>query len=148
MFTANGTAKRSWQSHFSFLITHFAQRAIGPCPKHDVVVTAVRKAVSAATTIFTAISISRFFFIISHFLILSFSHFLIFSFSHLASGLILSASVVTAAARVSTGASALVLTAVLTGIGAAAVLTSVGSTVPQNSCQTSAAFPLPLPSLP
>ena len=66
--------------------------------------------------------------------------------------LVLTSSVVIAATTAGgsalAGAAALVLTAVLTGIGAAAVLTSVGSTVPQNSCQTSAAFPLPLPSLP
>ena len=50
-------------SHFSLLITHFAQRAIGPCPKQLVVVMAVRKAVRAATTTFTATSTIRFVFI-------------------------------------------------------------------------------------
>ena len=43
---------------------HFAQRAIGPYPIQLVVVTAVRKAVSAATITFTTTSINRFFFII------------------------------------------------------------------------------------
>ena len=37
------------------------QRMIGPMPIHEVVVIAVRKAVSAATTTFTAISTKRFF---------------------------------------------------------------------------------------
>jgi hypothetical protein len=41
---------------------------IGPRPIHEVVVMAVRKAVRAATTTFTATSITRFVFIISHFL--------------------------------------------------------------------------------
>ena len=36
---------------------------IGPCPMHEVVVTAVRKAVRAATITFTATSIIRFVFI-------------------------------------------------------------------------------------
>ena len=35
---------------------------IGPCPMHDVVVMAVRKAVSAATTTFATISTIRFLF--------------------------------------------------------------------------------------
>ena len=61
----NETAK-FWQSHFSYILPLPSYIGIGPCPKQLVVVTAVRKAVSAATTIFTAISISRFFFIISH----------------------------------------------------------------------------------
>ena len=43
------------------------QKLIGPRPMHDVVVSAVRKAVSAATIIFTASSISRFFVIIIHY---------------------------------------------------------------------------------
>ena len=43
---------------------HFAQRAIGPYPIQLVVVTAVRKAVSAATITFTATSTIRFVFII------------------------------------------------------------------------------------
>ena len=34
---------------------------IGPCPMHEVVVMAVKNAVSAATTTFTAISTIRFF---------------------------------------------------------------------------------------
>ena len=55
---------------------------IGPCPIHDVVVMAVRKAVRAATTTFTATSITRFVFIIPHFLIFSIPHFLIFSIPH------------------------------------------------------------------
>ena len=37
------------------------QNTIGPWPIHEVVVIAVRKAVSAATTTFTAISPKRFF---------------------------------------------------------------------------------------
>ena len=41
----------------------FAHRAMGPCPIQLVVVTAVRKAVSAATITFTTTSINRFFFI-------------------------------------------------------------------------------------
>ena len=41
-----------------------AQNAMGPWPMQLVVVMAVRKAVRAATTIFTAISISRAFFMI------------------------------------------------------------------------------------
>ena len=81
--------------NFGSPIFFFAQRAIGPCPMQLVVVMAVRKAVSAATTIFTAISIRRFFFIpsfppfrqfhffISHFLIFSFPSFLISHFSFL-----------------------------------------------------------------
>ena len=48
---------------------------IGPCPIHDVVVMAVRKAVRAATTTFTATSITRFVFIIPHFLIFSIPQF-------------------------------------------------------------------------
>ena len=36
---------------------------MGPCPMHEVVVTAVRKAVRAATITFTATSIIRFVFI-------------------------------------------------------------------------------------
>ena len=42
----------------------FFQHPIGPYPIHEVVVMAVRKAVSAATIIFTANSIHRCFFII------------------------------------------------------------------------------------
>ena len=38
-----------------------ASASIGPKPQHDVVVMAVRKAVRAATNIFTAISMIRFF---------------------------------------------------------------------------------------
>ena len=55
---SNETAKHfgSPISHFSLLITHFAQRAIGPCPIQLVVVMAVRKAVRAATITFTATS--------------------------------------------------------------------------------------------
>ena len=48
---------------------------IGPCPIHEVVVMAVRKAVRAATTTFTATSITRFVFIIPHFLIFSIPQF-------------------------------------------------------------------------
>ena len=44
-------------------IYHFAHRAIGPYPIQLVVVTAVRKAVRAATITFTTTSINRFFFI-------------------------------------------------------------------------------------
>ena len=39
----------------------YAKNVIGPCPIHEVVVMAVRKAVSAATTTFTAISTNLFF---------------------------------------------------------------------------------------
>jgi len=45
----------------------FALVQNGPWPIQLVVVMAVRKAVSAATSIFTAISMIRFFIIISHF---------------------------------------------------------------------------------
>ena len=38
---------------------------IGPCPMHEVVVMAVKKAVSAATTTFTATSTIRFFIFLS-----------------------------------------------------------------------------------
>ena len=56
----NGTAK-----HFgSPIFFSFAHRAIGPYPIQLVVVTAVRKAVSAATITFTATSTIRFVFII------------------------------------------------------------------------------------
>jgi len=54
---------------------------IGPWPIHEVVVMAVRKAVRAATTTFTATSITRFVFIIPHFLVFSIPQNLIFSFS-------------------------------------------------------------------
>ena len=37
------------------------QSMIGPCPRHEVVVMAVKKAVSAATMTFTATSMMRFF---------------------------------------------------------------------------------------
>ena len=47
-------------SSFSPLTSYIV---IGPYPAQLVVVTSVRNAVSAATTIFTAISINRFFFI-------------------------------------------------------------------------------------
>ena len=39
----------------------YAKNAIGPCPMQLVVVMAVRKAMSAATTTFTVISMKRFF---------------------------------------------------------------------------------------
>ena len=45
---------------------HFRHRAIGPCPIHEVVVMAVRKAVRAATITFTATSTIRFVFITPH----------------------------------------------------------------------------------
>ena len=73
------TALKVCQSLFG-LSPQTSHITIGPCPMQLVVVMAVTKAVSAATTIFTAISISRFFFIAS-FLHFSFT-FLIFSFSH------------------------------------------------------------------
>ena len=53
---------------------HFAQRAIGPYPIQLVVVTAVRKAVSAATITFTTTSINRFVFIIINYQLSTFNY--------------------------------------------------------------------------
>ena len=52
----------------SYLLHLPSYIVIGPCPIHDVVVMAVRKAVRAATTTFTATSTIRLVFIIPHFL--------------------------------------------------------------------------------
>ena len=49
---------------FPFAAAAFSYIVIGPYPAHDVVVIAVRNAVSAATSTFTATSIILFFFIL------------------------------------------------------------------------------------
>jgi len=46
-----------------------AQKAMGPCPIHEVVPSAVTNAVTAATTTFTAMSTIRFHFITHHSLV-------------------------------------------------------------------------------
>ncbi len=53
---------------FPFAAAAFSYIVIGPYPAHDVVVIAVRNAVSAATITFTATSIILFFFILFFFL--------------------------------------------------------------------------------
>ena len=57
--SSNNTAKN--EAHSLKLRAPIVQSIIGPCPRHEVVVMAVKKAVSAATMTFTAISMMRFF---------------------------------------------------------------------------------------
>ena len=58
------TRKRGLAASTSVSPPHPRQNEIGPCPMHEVVVMAVRKAVRAATITFATISTIRFVFII------------------------------------------------------------------------------------
>ena len=58
------TRKRGLAASTSVSPPHPRQNEIGPCPMHEVVVMAVRKAVRAATITFTAISMNPFFLIV------------------------------------------------------------------------------------
>ena len=60
--SANNPAQK--EAHSLILRAPIVQSVIGPCPRHEVVVIAVKKAVSAATMTVTAISMMRFFILV------------------------------------------------------------------------------------